>query len=35
MVVSAEESYRVAGAIERQRERVITGRAADTEQADR
>lgn len=35
MVVSAEESYRVAGAIEHQRERVITGRAADTEQADR
>jgi hypothetical protein len=35
VVVSAEESYRVAGAIQRKRERVIVQRAADTGQAGR
>lgn len=35
VVVSAEESYRVAGAIQRQRAHVIGERAAETEQAGR
>lgn len=35
VVVSAEESYRVAGAIERQRTRVIAERAAGTEPTGR
>ncbi|MFI7580324.1 hypothetical protein [Kocuria kalidii] len=35
MVVSAEESYRVAGAIQRQREHVVAERAAGTESTGR
>lgn len=35
VVVSAEESYRVAGAIQRKREHTAEGRSADTEQAER
>ncbi|MFE7630953.1 hypothetical protein [Kocuria sp. NPDC057446] len=34
-VVSAEESYRVAGAIQRQREHAAAARSSDTEQAGR
>lgn len=35
VVVSAEESYRVAGAIQRQRQRIIAERAAGTESTGR